>query len=76
MTIVKKSEIIEFQDLPLYSDAQKKVYKYCFMKQKCQIQMGTAQFKNVATPLGFWGINTTHQHFQKNFSSRSFKFIS
>ena len=67
MTIVKKSEIIEFQDLPLYSDAQKKVYKYCFMKQKCQIQMGTAQYKNVAIPLSTWGINTTHQQFQMRY---------
>ena len=46
-----------------YGGAQKKVYEYCFMKQKCQIQMGTVQYKNVAMPLGFLGVNTTHQHF-------------
>ena len=67
MTIVKKSEIIEFQDLPLYSDAQKKIYGYCFMKQKWQIQMGKAQYRNLATPLSIWGINTTHQHFQMGY---------
>ena len=34
------------------------------MKQKCQIQMGVAQYKIVATPLSTRGINTIHQHFQ------------
>ena len=34
------------------------------MKQKCQVQMGIAQYKNVATPLRTTGINTTHQLFQ------------
>ena len=33
-----------------YSAAKKKPYKYCFMKQKCQMQMGIAQYDNVATP--------------------------
>ena len=51
----------------IYSGAQKKVYVYCFMKQNCQIQMGIAQYKNVATPLGFWGIDTTHQRFQMRY---------
>jgi len=50
-----------------YSGAQKKVYEYCFMKQNCQIQMGVAQYKNVAMLLGFWGISTTHQHFQMRY---------
>ena len=36
---------------------------FCFMKQKCQLQMGMAQYKNVATTLGFIGINTTQWHF-------------
>ena len=38
------------------------VYKYFFMN--CQIQISMAQYRNVATPLGFWGISTIHQHFQ------------
>ena len=38
-----------------------------FMKQKCQVQMGIAQYKNVATPLRTTGINTTHQHFQMKY---------
>ena len=46
-----------------YSAAKKKPYKYCFMKQKCQIQMGIVQYENVATTLSNKGINTTHQHF-------------
>ena len=36
-----------------YSAGQKKRYKYYFMKQKCQLQMGLAQYKNVAM---HWGI--------------------
>ena len=38
-----------------------------FMKQNCQIQMGIVQRKNVAIPLDFLGINTTHQHFQMRY---------
>ena len=34
-----------------YSAAQKKRYEHCCMKQKCQIQMGIAQYKYTATPL-------------------------
>ena len=30
------------------------------MKQKCQLQMGIALYKNAATPLKIKGINTTH----------------
>ena len=37
----------------MYSGAQFKVYEYCFMKQKCQLQMGIEQYKNVTTPFGF-----------------------
>ena len=34
------------------------------MKQKSQIQMGIAQYKNAAMPLKTRGINTTHQLFK------------
>ena len=34
-----------------YSAAQKKRYEHCCMKQKCQIQMGIAQYKIATTPL-------------------------
>ena len=44
-----------------------KVYEYCFMKQKSQIQMGIVKCKNAATPLSTSGINTTHQHFQMRY---------
>ena len=44
----------------MYSAGQKKRYKYCFMKQKCQLQMGIAQYENAATPLKTRGIDTTH----------------
>ena len=62
-----------FQDLaglqgplyqPTYSAGQKKRYKYFFMKQKFQLQMGIARYRNVITPLSTKDINTTHQHFQ------------
>ena len=43
-----------------YSAGQKKRYEYCFMKQKCQIQIGIAWYKNAATQLKIWGINTTY----------------
>ena len=46
---------------------QKKHYEYCFMKQRCQIQMVTLQYENVATPLSIIGINTTHQDFQMSY---------
>ena len=42
-----------------YSGGNWKVYEYCFMKQKCQLQMGIAQYKNVATPLRTRGLKTT-----------------
>ena len=32
----------------------------CFMKQKCQVQMGIAQYENAAITLKIKGINTTH----------------
>ena len=51
----------------MYSSAQKKIYECRFMKQKCQIGMGIAQYKNAAMPLGFWGTNTTHQLFQMKY---------
>ena len=28
-----------------YSGANWKVYEYCFMKQKCQLQIGVAEYK-------------------------------
>ena len=37
------------------------------MKQKFQLQMGIARYRNVATPLSTKGINTTHQHFQMRY---------
>ena len=46
---------------------QKKHYEHCFMKQKCQLQMGIAQYKNTATPLRTRVINTTLQHFQMKY---------
>ena len=42
-----------FFDPSMYCGAQKKVCEYCFMKQKCQIEMGIAHYKNVATPLKY-----------------------
>ena len=53
----------------MYSGANWKVYKYCFMKQKCQVQMVIAQYKNAAKPLITIGINTTHQYFQMRYAS-------
>ena len=50
-----------------YSGANWKVYEYCFMKQKCKIQMVIAQYKNAAKPLINLDINTTHQHFQMRY---------
>ena len=46
---------------------QKKSYKYCFMKQKFQLQMGIARYRNVTTPLSTKVINTTYQHFQMRY---------
>ena len=47
-----------------YSAGKKKrYYEYCFMKQKCQIQVGIAQHKDTATPLRIWGNFITHQHY-------------
>ena len=45
--------------LHTYSAAQKKGYEYCFMKQKWQIQMGIAQYKDAPLPLSMVSINTT-----------------
>ena len=50
-----------------YSGANLKVYGYCFMKQKCQVQMVIAQYKNAGKPLISRGINTIHQHFQMRY---------
>ena len=51
----------------IYSAVQNVFSDSCFMKQKCQIQMGIAQYKNIATPLTTRGSNTTHQHFQMRY---------
>ena len=51
----------------IYSPVQNEFSGSCFMKQKCQIQMGTEQYKHAATPLRTRGINTTHQHSQMKY---------
>ena len=50
--------------LSIYSAGQKKRYKYCFMKQKFQLQMGVARYRNVTTLLSTRGINTTYHTFK------------
>ena len=50
-----------------YSLRPKLWTKCCFMKQKCQLQMGIVKCKNAATPLSTLGINTKHQHFQMRY---------
>ena len=52
-----------------YSGANWKVYKYCFMKQKCQVQMAIAQYKNAAKPFITRGNYTTNQHFQMRYTT-------
>ena len=51
----------------IYSPVQNEFSGSCFMKQKCQIQMGIAQYKNTATNLKIKGMNTTHQHYQMRY---------
>ena len=46
--------------ITVYSLRPKLSTKSCFMKQKCQLQMGIVKNKNVAMPLSTLGINTTH----------------
>ena len=41
--------------------------KKCYIKQKCQLQMGIVKYENAATPLSTLGINNTHQHFQMRY---------
>ena len=65
--IVNLNMSIERDIWKMYSGANWKVYKYCFMRQKCQLQMGKAHYKNAAKPLWTRGINTTHQHFQMKY---------
>ena len=50
-----------------YIGANWKVYEHCFMKQKCQVQMAIAQYKNEENPMITGGIYTTHQHFQMRY---------
>ena len=52
-----------------YSLRPKLSTKSCFIKQKCQIQLGVTQNKNAATPLSTQGINTTRQHFQMKYKT-------
>ena len=56
----------------MYSGAQKKVYEYCFVKQKYQIQMSIVQYENAALPLRTEGINTIYQQFQMSYK---YKFV-
>ena len=50
-----------------YTLRLKLLTKYCFMKQKWQIQIGVAQCKSTATLLSTKAINTTRQHFQMRY---------
>ena len=43
-----------------YSGGHQKVYMYDSIKQKCQLQMGIAQYKNAATLLRTRGMNKMH----------------
>ena len=59
---VKNDDFLLFLNLLLSdicSGGNWTVCEYCFMKQKCQLQMGRAQYKNAATPFRPLGINTT-----------------
>ena len=53
---ILRNYALELKD---YSGGNRKVYEYRYMKQKCQLQMGTAQNENTATPLRTSGIDTT-----------------
>ena len=44
----------------MYSLRPKLWTKCCFMKQKCHLQSGIAQYENVATPFSSKAIHTTH----------------
>ena len=55
--------------LDYYSAGQKKRYQYCFIKQKCQIQIGITQYKIAAIPLKTRGMDTSHQHFQMRYKT-------
>ena len=46
--VVGREGIGSVIDLVIYSGANWKVYEYCFIKQKYQIQMGIAQYSYVA----------------------------
>ena len=50
---IKVCSIFEtlYEQKSMYSAGQKKCYENCFMKQKCQIQIGIAQHENATTPL-------------------------
>ena len=50
-----------------YSLRPKLSTKSCFIKQKCQLQMGIVKYKNVSRPLSTLDINTTHLNFQMKY---------
>ena len=54
----------------MYSIAKRNVTSTVLWSIKCQIQMGEAQYENVATPLSTRGIDTTLQHFQVEISKK------
>ena len=54
---------------PSYSPGQKKCYNYCFMKQKCQLQEGTARYRNVTTLLSSKGLSKALSNEVCNFVS-------
>ena len=54
----------------MYSIAKRNVTSTVLWSIKCQIQMGVAQYENVATPLSTRGIDTTLQHFQVEISKK------
>ena len=70
-----------------YSGEHLRIDKALFMKEKCQIQMDTAQNENAATPLRSKDINTIQQHFHmryinfiwlkvlKSYQSSNLKFV-
>ena len=51
-------EILQHPPIFDYSGGNWKVCEYCFLKQKCQLQISTAQYKNAAIPLRTSGFNT------------------
>ena len=67
---LEKGLLFSFVTVRKYSAGQKKRYDCCFMKQKCQLQMGVSKYKNAAMPLRSKGNDTTHQQFQMMYITR------